>query len=240
MEVNNEIPAVEILSWYGDTINFHLDNIIDPPNDDGEMILIKPSPYFGIDCLPCCLVQIPGQLHILSINAQSLNAKYDELLLLLNIAQSQNIRFHVICIQENWLSETSDYSLVAIDGHNCIHQSKCSECSNHVGLVIYVDNNYEVERIDIKNDSLLWENSFVSTKGTAHNKDIIVGSIYKPPKNNCNIENINAFTTDIENVIHELNRKNSEILIAGEYNIKLLNLDVRQAFSDFFCLRAIK
>ena len=123
---------------------------------------------------------------------------------------------------------------MAIDGYNCIHQSKRSDCSNHGGLITYVDNNYEVERIDIKNDSPLWENLFVSIKGTRHNKDIIVGNIYKPPKDNYNIENINALTTDIENVIQELNRKNSEILIAGDYNINLLNLDMRQAFSDFF------
>ena len=82
MEDNNEIPADEILSRYRDTINFHLDNIIDPPNDDGEMILLKPSPCYGIKCLPRSLGQISGQLNILSINAQSLNAKYDELLLI--------------------------------------------------------------------------------------------------------------------------------------------------------------
>ena len=76
-------------------------------------------------------------------------------------------------------------------------------------------------------------------KGTGHNKDIIVGNIYKPPKVNYNIENINAFTTDIENFIHELNRKNSEILIAGDYNINLLNLDMRQAFGVFW-LHAIQ
>ena len=63
------------------------------------MILIKPSPYFRIDCHPRSLIQIYGQLNTLSINAQSLNAKYDEILLLLNIAQSQNIRSHIICIQ---------------------------------------------------------------------------------------------------------------------------------------------
>ena len=240
MEDNNEIPADRILSRYGDTINFHLDNIVDPPNDDGEMILTKPSPYYGTECLPRSLDQIPGQLNILSINAQSLNATNDELLLLLNIAQSQNIRFHVICIKEIWLSETSDYSLVAIDGYNCIHQSKRSDCSNHGGLITYVDNNYEVERINIKNDSPLWENLFVSIKRTGHNKDIIVGNIYKPPKDNYNIENINAFTTDIENVIHELSRKNSEILIVGDYNIILLNLDMRQVFTDFFLLHAIQ
>ena len=119
------------------------------------------------------------------------------------------------------------------DGYNCIHQSKRAECSNHGGLITYVDNKYEVDRLDIKNDSSLWENLFVSIKGTGHNKDVIVGNIYKPPKD-YDIENINTFTTEIENVIHELDRRNSEILIAGDYNINLLNLDVRQAFSDFF------
>ena len=128
----------------------------------------------------------------------------------------------------------SDYSLVAIDGYNCIHQSKRAECNNHGGLITYVDNKYEVDRLNIKNDSSLWENLFVSIKGTGHNKDVIVGNIYKPHKDNYNIENINTFTTEIENVIHELDRRNSEILIAGDYNINLLNLDVRQAFSDFF------
>ena len=146
----NELPADEILVRYGDTINFHLDNIIDPPNDDGEMNLIKPSPYFGIDCFPYSLIHTRSQFYILSINAQSLNSKYDELVLLLNIAHSQNIRFHVICVQETWLSEMSDYSLVAIDGYNCIHQSKRSECSNHGGLITYVDDRYEVDRLDIK------------------------------------------------------------------------------------------
>ena len=128
MEDNNEIPADEIWSRYGDTMNFHLDNIIDPPNDDPEMILVKPSPYFGIDCLSRSLVQTPRQLNIneqLIIKAQSLHAKYDELILLLNIAHNQNIRFHVVCIQETWLSETSGNSLVAI---NVII---CSRISNH-------------------------------------------------------------------------------------------------------------
>ena len=64
-------------------------------------------------------------------------------------------------------------------------------------------------------------------------KDVIVGNIYKPTKDNYNIENINTFTTEIENGMHELDRRNSEIIIAGDYNTNLLNIDVRQAFSDF-------
>ena len=74
----------------------------------------------------------------------------------------------------------------------------------------------------------------MSIKGTGHNKDVIVVNIYQPPKDNYIIENINTFKTEIDNVIHELDRRNSEILIAGDYNINLLILDARQAFSDFF------
>ena len=96
MEDDNELPADKNLGRYGDTMNFHLDNIIDPPNDDGEMNLIKPPPYFGIDCLPPSLVYTQGQLNIRSFNAQSLNSKYDELVL--SIAHRQNIRFHYIYV----------------------------------------------------------------------------------------------------------------------------------------------
>ena len=123
---------------------------------------------------------------------------------------------------------------MAIDGYNYIHQSKRSDCNNHRDLTTNVDNSYEVERINIKTDSPLWENLFVSIKGTRHNKDIIVRNTYKPPKDDYDIENINAFTTDIEYVMHELSGKNSEILIADDCNINLLNLDVRQAHSDCF------
>ena len=145
------------------------------------------------------------------------------------------VRSYVICVQETWLSETSDYSLVAIDGYSCIHQSKWAECSNHGGLVTYVDITYEVDRLDLDwNVSSLWKNLFVSIKGTAHNKDVIVGNIYKPAKDDNNIENINTFTTEIETVIHELDRWNSDILIAGDlYNIDLLNLDVGKRLVTF-------
>ena len=234
MEGNNNLSADEILHRYGDTTQFQLDNIIDPINEEGEINLIKPSPYYGIDSLPTSIAQSPGQFNILSINAQSLNAKYNELILLLEIAQKQNIRFHAICVQESWLNETSDYTTVAIDGYKCIHQGKRAECSNHGGLITYVDENFDVSRLDINNESALWENLFISIKGTGHNKNIIVGNIYKPPKDNYNIENISTFTDEFENVIHVLEKLNSEILIAGDYNINLLNLDIRQAFSDFF------
>ena len=41
MEDDNELPADEILGKYGDTMNFHLDNIIDPPTTTAKWILLN-------------------------------------------------------------------------------------------------------------------------------------------------------------------------------------------------------
>jgi len=151
------LPASEILSKFGNIEDLQLDNLIDPPNDDGEFSILKPSPYYDISSLPSHLAQPGGQLNILSLNAQSLNAKFDEILALLEIALTQNIQFHVICIQETWLDETADTSLLQIDGYKMYSQSKRRECSNHGGLITYVHENLDTYRLDVSNRSTLWE-----------------------------------------------------------------------------------
>ena len=80
--------------------DMQLFNIIDPPNDDGEITLVKPSPYHGISSLPSQLREANTQFNILSFNSQSLNAKFDGLQILLETTHIHTIRFHVICIQE--------------------------------------------------------------------------------------------------------------------------------------------
>ena len=55
-------------------------------------------------------------LNILSLNAQSINSKFDSILALLDIAKKSNVNFHSICIQKRWLKEGSDMSLFQIDG----------------------------------------------------------------------------------------------------------------------------
>ena len=49
---------------------------------------------------------------ILSLNIQSLNAKFDELVILLH--SLTNCKFSAICIQETWLTDKSDLSLFKI------------------------------------------------------------------------------------------------------------------------------
>ena len=51
----------------------------------------------------------------MSLNAQSLNAKFDNLQTLIETLQEQNIKLHAICIQESWLDDNSNLDLLQLD-----------------------------------------------------------------------------------------------------------------------------
>ena len=43
-----------------------------------------------------------------------------------------------------------------------------------------------------------------------------------------------TFTSEIDNLLAELRDKNSEVHLAGDYNIDLLQLETRETYEDFF------
>ena len=79
---------------------------------------------------------------ILSLNVQSINAKFDELKI--TIEQINQVHtISVICIQESWLENESNNNLYQLDNYNLISKSKYS--SEHGGLLIYVHTDFEYE-----------------------------------------------------------------------------------------------
>ena len=73
---------------------------------------------------------------ILSLNVQSLNAKFDQIQILISQLKSKHVQFNAICLQETWLTENSDLPLFQIPGYTLISQGAI--CSSHAGLAIYV------------------------------------------------------------------------------------------------------
>ena len=100
-------------------------------------------------------------------------------------------------------------------------------------MITYVDDNFEANDLCIRNESSVWENLFVQIKGTGHSRDMIVGNVYKPPKDNNSIDNIQTFTSELEAVLFSLKNTNSEVVLCGDYNINLLNLECRVSFEEF-------
>ena len=129
------IDDYEFLLQFGglrrNSLNFLLNaNNNDQAINNDEIEIIKYSPYFDEIKLKIEFKDKIDTFKVLSLNYQSINAKFDQLKQL----ACCGIEFSVICLQETWLSNTSDLSLFTIEGFNLI--SKGRNCTTRRGLMI--------------------------------------------------------------------------------------------------------
>ena len=83
-----------------------------------------------------------SELLILTLNIQSVNAKFNNLYPVINNLASQGLYFGAICLQETWTSNDSDLSLLQLTGYQLIHQiHQGSKCTKHSGLIVYLTSN---------------------------------------------------------------------------------------------------
>ena len=98
--------------------------------------LLRLSPYYDTDNAIKTLSHKNCTFKILSLNCQSLQAKYEQIKLYLQIYKNANIEFNAICLQETWLGEDYDTSLLHMDGYTLV--SKGKKVSSHGGVAIYL------------------------------------------------------------------------------------------------------
>ena len=87
-------------------------------NSDTSLIETLGSSYFSIEKLGNVLKMDTLTFSILSLNCQSLNAKFDNLCLFL--ASLHPYEFSAICLQETWLPSEADLSLFQIANYTLI------------------------------------------------------------------------------------------------------------------------
>ena len=232
---NKHIDAAEILGNLGDLDDLNLENLFNSTEENDEIGILSPSQYYTIHNLPSQL-KCKNNINVLSINAQSIHAKFDSLLAHVENARQQGIRFHIICIQESWLRDTSDLSLLQIDGYNCF--SKGHSCTSHGGLLTYVDENISASALDVDINSQIWEGMFILIKDSHTEKETILGNIYRPPHDNNNKENVLTFVSELNPILSRLSENNRDFVMAGDYNINLLHINHvnKEHFSDFLDL----
>ena len=100
------------------------------------LILIQHSPYFSDDDLLQSSIHTSNGLSILSLNCQSLHAKFDYIKLLTEKFAASNCPLQVLCLQESWFSSETDLSSYVIPRYHTI--SSGHYASTHGGLVIYL------------------------------------------------------------------------------------------------------
>ena len=147
-----------LLSFGGIQTNC-LNNILNMKNshENIELPTIRRSSYYDIEKF---IVLAETNKHnfcifIISSNIQSLNAKFCELEAFVDELATIDFKFSVIFLQESWLAETDDQSLIQLKGYNCISQGK--SCSTKCGLVMYIDQELNFEILLQLNTYTNWE-----------------------------------------------------------------------------------
>lgn len=197
---------------------------------ENEPCIIKHSSYHDFDKLVDILKINKNRFSIYSLNIQSLAAKWSEFQIFIERLKISGVFFSALCLQETWLDDNADFKQHQLEDYNCIPQGK--HCTNAGGLVIYLHNNfkYTVKR-SLKYDT--WEGQLVHVKKSEHlSKPIIIGNIYR--RTLYNVEHYTQFTNELSTHLSRLESNNTEVMLAGDYNINLLDINKKQVINEYF------
>ena len=158
-----------------------------------------------------CISKTKSTFSILFNNINGNASNFDSLLA--DISQ-YDIKFTAIAIAETNCNEESK-GLYNIPGYESEYNSKITNKSKGSGLGIYIDNEFQFNRI--KNFCRCTENlESLFIEVTSTETPQIIGVIYRPPSGN-----ENTFHEEFDDLFRELPSEN--VRISGDYNIDLLS-----------------
>ena len=160
------------------------------------------SSYYSIEAFVNILASKPNSFNIMSLNTQSLNAKFERIFISQELLLIHNVELSAICLQETWIDQNTDLSLYQLQNYNCISLSK--SVSAHGGLVIYLHKKYTFNIIQKNINSNLWEGQIIDIPASKFNKHIVLMNLYRPPKDNNSIENIETFVNELSPILEAL------------------------------------
>ena len=168
---------------------------------------------------------------LFNINIQSLPSKLDNFKILLDrINDNPKLNLSFINIQETWLTQIHE-PLIHIHNFNIEYKHKIK---GHIGggLAILIKNNINYS---VRNDlnfpydkQMLYDSLFIEIEAPNKPK-LIIGNIYRAPGQS----SINDFTNDIEVLLNKIKKETTNIIISGDFNINLLNININNQITDF-------
>ena len=105
--------------------------------------------------MPNSIVYKDNLFGVLSLNPQSILAKFHSFEALIATMKPQGIHFPVICVQETWLSDESKLAMVKLDRYKPYYTKTSS--SSHGDLITYVYDIYAVSLMKKIDGSGIWD-----------------------------------------------------------------------------------
>ena len=224
------LNTADIITELGGMEKNDLIKILDLKSNDTDynnLFASKQSDYYDFDGTKQFLEKNRGKLTVLSLNAQSINAKFNEILSLLNFLHENKVAFDIICIQEAWLTNNSNYELFHINNYNLFFQGCNPECSTRGGLLTYVCNELSAQITLQCNTFKTWEGLFIEIN--INDTNLTVGNIYRPPHTDHN-----RFFNEFFPVLTTVHSTSKNVILAGDFNIDLLKASSNNISQQFY------
>ena len=189
--------------------------------------------YVDIDELINYCIENNTFIKSLSLNCYSINAKFNEISLLIEELKSKDAEIEILCLQETWLRDTDDHTPFNLPNYNMVYSGKV--CSERGGLMIYIHKKFNYKLIpNLYKTSNFYEGLFIQVYGGGLKKGINIGNIYRPPKLNNNNHSIISFIKDFSPVLNHLASDPLDCALAGDFNIDLLQTRSREKYAEYF------
>ena len=213
------------------SIETSLTHLLHSENSD-ELNVIRHSPYISDDELFQQRVNCKNGLSILSLNCQSLHAKFDYIKLLIEKFMHNNCPLQVLCLQETWISSGTDLSPYIIPGYHLILTPHYA--SSHGGLLIYLSEKWDYTIKSNDTVSKLWERQIIEIfdPNKKLQRKIVIGNIYRPPHNST--DNLTNFLSEFSATLIECNARGRNTYLCGDYNVDLLKMNRLQFNENYF------
>ena len=211
-------------------------------NNEDDLLFLNHefSPYAetNINCNYLDIDEISNipnsNLSILSINIQSLPAKFLEISDLIHELSLLNNSPDIICLQETW--QIFDTSLFQLQNYNLIEiNSRVSARGGGVG--IYTKSG--IASVSLPQYSVFVERIFESLFieiTTEDKKRIVIGSVYRPGTRCPGItftEQFAQFSEILSNTLSELSSVYDNVFIFGDFNLDALKIEENKYISDY-------
>ena len=159
------------------TIHNSLTHLLDIDDDYSDLTnSIKPSMYYSEEDFMSELN--PKSCTIMSLNCQSLHAKFTQIKILLDTFDANDTPIQVLCLQETWFENSNqmDLGLYHIKNYHLITKNRYA--SAHGGLAFYIHNNWNYKVKSDTDDSPYWEELIVQVTDPSNLKSKLMLLIF--------------------------------------------------------------
>lgn len=186
-------------------------NSIDPDlNHFNEVLDMNSCSFYTVDEFLLKDYPFKNNFNIINFNIRSFFKNYDEFL---GIISKCNIIIDVIVLTETWINEDNS-QLCHIDGYQSFHSFRSHRQGGGVSIFIRDTLSSNSELFNINNE--IYETIGVKVK--CNNSTVNIVGIYRPPVNK-----VDEFIQNLENIVELHNLTNNNTIIAGDFNICLMN-----------------